>query len=57
MELLFVLLGAAIALFSYHMGRNNAAPLPKIQIPFFNAAKPDNGQTADQPAAVNRRGM
>lgn len=55
-DLLFVIAGAAIALFSYSMGRNNAAPLPKFHIPYFS--KNDNGQPAEsKPPPAHSRGM
>lgn len=56
-ELLAVVVGAAIALYAYHTGRNNAAPpLPKLHLPFFGpAAEPP---PRDEPAKpTHSRGM
>lgn len=55
LELLFVIVGAAIALFSYHMGRNNKASVPQFHIPFLHQ-KPDNG-ASESPKAPISRGM
>lgn len=53
LELLFVIVGAAIALFSYHMGRNNRSSLPAIPNPFIRQTKPDNG-ASEAPKPVSR---
>lgn len=54
-EILCFIAGAAVALYSYSWGRNNAAPVPSFSIPFLRA-KADNGEAAAKPP-VHSRGM
>lgn len=57
---IFFLLGAAVALFSYHFGRNNRNPAAgltdNIRIPLLSRPIPDNGNRPNVPETPRPRG-
>lgn len=53
--LLFVV-GAAVALFSYHIGRNNKSPVPPIRVPFMHTPA-GSGVDLQPKQPVQSRGM